>query len=652
MREDLIAAGVEHWKSADEFGLDADDAAHYEKMRKALLRHAQGLKATEAAKEAGVSRAEFYRLKRRTLETDAKGAIAGCLGLIPHMHVNPQRRNSVEKLHAKKALSGAFQLLLKNHPRIKRMIDDAVLKGKHPDFKEPLPCIAPAELFRLFKTACQDAEIQAPCYPFNAANQGRSALERYKRQLLAAKEAGAQAQEDFLRTLSASQGSDHYISYAKVELDGYSLDADIEIEFAGREPGTTVRVRVKRIWIIALIERSSTTCLGYSLAFGENYAASDVLAAARHSMLPWTPLTSASTIAYGVGDGFPSMHQELAYMCFDQLHMDNAMGQLSKMALTTLQRNYRAVPVFGPGAHPDARPHVEGAFAILQKAGMGAWKALKRVPFDVLRHAIDAMLAAYNNSRAPGSTSSRMQSLRDRVAAGLTMNRRVPVSERADLMRFDIVDWAKVGLDNGTRVLRWKNARYYGAGLLKVEIGDQLVLQANSQDPREINITCDRTGRRLGSLTIERRWRTQPHDLRMRKWLGNNPELRRIAVQGSDVTLALYKVVNEKGGGAAAQRKRAVAAQGLAHSNPNPQHAPALETPPAPEVVEQDQAVQGSQVNSQGPATLVGTRAIQGNEDGRRSTAPPASSSKPSGQDLRYIGSGFVSELLKNIGSF
>jgi hypothetical protein len=645
MLEDLEAAGIEDWKSADQFGLPPEEAARYERLRKAFLRHSQGLSATKAAEEADVSRAEFYRLRKRSLASDARGALGGHRALISNQQLTPERRNSVEKLNAKKPVSGAFQLLLKTYPKIKRLIDDLILKGVHPDFEKPLAHIPSAELFKLFKTACQNAEIKAPCYPFNAANNGRSALERYKKELLAQKELGVQARGDHLRSLNAGRGADYYAPYAKVELDGYSLDADIEIEFAGREPGTTVRIPVKRIWIIALIEQASGSCLGYSLAFGENYAASDVLAAVRHSMLPWKPLTSASTIAYGAGDGFPSMHSELAYMCFDQLHMDNAMGQLSKMALTTIQRNYRAVPVFGPGEHPNARPHVEGTFAIWQKAAMGDWKNLKRIPYDVLRHAVDAMLAAYNNSRAPGSTSTRMDSLRDMVSAGLTMNRRVPLAERADLMRFDIVDWANVGVDNGTRVLRWKDARYYGAGLLKVEKGDPIVLRANSQDPREIEITCDRTGRALGALMIERRWRTQPHDLRVRKWLANDPELRRYATQGSDITMALYKAVSEKGAGATAQRKLAVVAQGFAHSNP--QNAPAAKEPLVLEQAGQNQTALASQVGA-APALA---QAAQGNEDGNRATPPSRSPSKPFGQDLRYLGSEFVNDLLKNIGS-
>lgn len=563
MRETLISNGIDKWKSADQFGLKGKVAVRYEKLRKALLRYSQGLSVAAAAQEAGVCRQELYRILARALKAEEDGTIFGPRALTKNEQVVPIRRNTPGKLELKKAVSGAFEALLNLYPNIRKVLDDLVLRKIHPDHKVPLPQVTFAILFNCFKTACLNAKLKAPLYPFNTANQGRSALRRYWKKLLDAQVLGLQAQAEFVASQLAGKSQACYSAYACVELDGYWLEVDIEIEFSGREPGTVVRIPVKRIWIISLIEQASGSCLGHSLAFGENYAASDVLAAVRNSVLPWKPLTSKSSIAYGPGDGFPSMHPELAYMCFDQLHMDNALAQFSDMTLATLERLYRSMAVFGPVSRPRFRPQVEGSFAILQQAGFGEWSSIRRIPYQVLCHAIDAMLAGYNNSRAPGSTSSRMEVLRDMVAAGTVMNRRVPLKERPALERFDVVDHAVVKQDGGTRVVYWQNARHYGSGLLRVPMDAPVVIEADSKDPREIQITCERSGKDLGMLRVERRWAQQPHDLRVRNWLGNDPALRHIASQGADITLALYKFLGSKAGGAATQRKRAVVAKGF-----------------------------------------------------------------------------------------
>ncbi|WP_431120915.1 hypothetical protein [Variovorax paradoxus] len=582
-REDVAALKPETWPDAAEFSLPVDRADRYNRLRSAVTRYSQGLSAGKAAEEARSSRSELYRYMKRCLAKDEGGAVLGHRALEKYLQVLEQRKNDEGKLRAKKATAGAFTLLLERYPRIKKVIDDFVLHKKHPDHKDPLPSVSFPMLFKCFETACYDEKLHAPGYPFNTGNDGRSALRRYRNKLLADQLLGAAAKDDVVRNQLARAARDYYGPYMEAELDGYWMDVDIEIEYEGREPGSVVRIKVKRIWIIPIIEVASTACLGYALAFGPNYPSSAVLSALRHCMLPWKPLTSDSRIAYAQGDGFPSMHEELAYVCFDELHMDNAKAQLSDMTLATIERNYRAVPVFGPIATPNARPYVEGFFAIMEKAGMAAWKTLGAIAARVLRHAVDALFAAYNNSRAPGSTRTRMDTLRDMVASGGTVIRRVPIREREMLLQYDLVDSAVVGRDGQSRVLRWKGARYRGPGLFKVEIDAEVVLYANSADPREIKMMCASTGRDLGLLLVERRWRAQPHDLQVRMWLEKDPSFRNLQSQGADITLALFEHAGSKSQSATQQRKKAVVAQGFASADPHSAaHPPAPATPVAP----------------------------------------------------------------------
>ncbi|WP_137860661.1 hypothetical protein [Variovorax sp. 3P27G3] len=608
MREKLSSIGVENWPSSVKIEFPSDvELARYDARRTALIRYSQGLCLSETIKEAGCSKTELYRLIARALKIDEYGLPYGHRILLKGQHVNKNRKNDERKCLSKKPLPGAFSLLLKNHPKIKKAIDDLVLQRA-----------SSIKICTSFKTACQNEGLQNPAYPFNSKSEGLTALKRYVRELENVRDRNETAQADFWRESASRAGSDdYYAPYRKVELDGYWFDVDSEVEYEGREPGSVVRIPVTRIWIVAVIDVASTCCLGYALDFGENYSTSTVLSALRNCMLPWKPRTSDSSIRYTEGDGFPSMHEELAYMCFDELHMDNAGSQLSAMALTAIHRKYRAVPVYGPVATPNKRPLVEGAFSIFEKAGFTDWKSIGRISYSVLHHAIDALLAAYNNSRSPGSTNTRMGAMRDMVSAAGWMNRRIPLREREGLQRYELADRARVRLDEKTRVVQWKGARYYGPCLLKVGPGAEVLVQANSQDPREILVTCCRTGQDLGILLVEKRWRAHPIHVRVRMWLESDPQLRHLRSQGSNIIDALHAYIGTKSRNAKQERKKAAIAQSFLRTGDSPDSVPrpANEQPSPPD------------------------------------TTKTSSHARPKGEQRKHASHAFVLKLLQNIGT-
>lgn len=552
MRDELIALGVENWTKSDKLTFpSAEEKNRYESRLAAFIRCSQGLSVAKAAKEAGCSRSELYRLIGRSLKLDKKGMPYGHRILSKGVHAEVNRRNSESKKLSKKPLSGSFLLLLKTQPAIKEKIDDLVKENA-----------SPAKIYRDFKSECQKADLQKPAYPFNSRSEGRVSLGRYVRQLQDEEERKDATAEGARRDwASRAGGGDYFGPYKQGQLDGYWLDVDLELEYEGREPGSVVIIPVTRIWIIAVIEVGSTACLGYALDFSHNYSSDTVISAVRNATLPWKPRTSKSTIQYAPGDGFPSMHEELAYMCLDELHMDNANSQLSEMVRTTLHRKYRSVPMYGPGNTPNRRPHVEGSFSICERAGVKDWKSIGRISYDVLHHAIDAHWAAYNNSRAPGSTRTRMETLRDMVSAGGSMVRRIPLKEREELQRYDLVDYATVGRSEKTHVVRWIGARYYGAVLEEVKFGSPVLLQANSQDPREILVSCSKTGRKLGELLVERPWRARPVALHVRALLESDPQLRHLRSQGCDIIEALQAHVASKSRNEVEKRGKAAIAR-------------------------------------------------------------------------------------------
>lgn len=547
-KEELAA-----WPSFEPLALTEEERYKFERRQLAVLLYVRGTSLKEIKAATGIKRDELYRRIKRSRVLGANGSPLGWRAFCNARHVsNSQRKNSFGKLTSGPARAGCLQALFAKYPHIHRAMLIVVLDGVVPGSSRKNERLTWDEIYEVFAELCTRAGIKPPDYPFCSNSAGRVALRRWGKRLRqdAQRAADRAAQQRKAATLLPSVSASRF--YADVECDGHWIDVRWSIVFPSlRGDEDSIYAMVERIWLIALIERRSSAVIGYTIAFGTNYDAAAVARAVQSSLVPWQPRAlTITTIGYKQGECLPNAyHPLLAYVRFDALYLDNALAHLAGLFLASLDRAVGAVPVFGPKGTPNSRPHIEGLFDLIEEAGLhkvdGTLGANPRdprrtmnagTPFTlshaVLLDLIDILVMRYNTGIAPGTTISRLEVLRRAVERETVLLRYVPPTKRETCMKYDLFDEAVIGLERGKPVVRWKNARYKGSGLLERPglVGRKILIMASSRDLRLIEASLMDDGWTLGTLEIERRWRSTPNTHLMRsttkRVLNNNNFLK------------------------------------------------------------------------------------------------------------------------------
>lgn len=566
---------VGSWPEPVILAMTEDERQDYDRKKQAILYCAQGLAKKEITRLTGINPSYLYYLVHRCTALDSDEHPYGFRALVKGNQCCTRRRSSLEKLDIGKPLPGALAALFARYPKLEETMRTVIVKKIPPGSKFPDPRLTWAQVHEIFLNQCTGLGIRPPFYPFCSDSLGTHALKAWGKRVQGNKEknsSGHKENEVLLGPVTRV--------YERVEIDGHFVDVNWTLEIPSLNGDEPIYLKVTRLWIIAALEEVSGAALGYSVALGRNYNFSDVARAIQSCLVPWKPRKlTISTIAYKPGECLPSAIPELAFICFDELWLDNAKSQLSDGFLTMLERSVNAVPVFGPKAAPNVRPKIEGFFDLVEEAGIHGLRGTtgssptdprkakpKDDPFipslDVVLDLIDLLVARYNASPAPGRNISRIEVLKRAVEREVNVIRRVPQAERGSVVKYHIFEIAKIGQDKGRPILRWRNARYDGPGLHARPnlIGKEVLVQAQ-EDLRVIEIVLLEDGTPLGTLVVEKRWRGQPNTVAgrkvARKLMSQNGFVRKAA----DVPLAareyLEKEVKQKKRG---QRQLAILA--------------------------------------------------------------------------------------------
>lgn len=564
----LTREEIELWPAPISIALSENDRANYERKREAIEFYAAGGTLDEINARFGISRQYLYYLLSRCEMSDHEGREIGFLALIPGRQYIKNRRSNPDKLTASKPLSGALQALFGRYPPLRETMYCTIVEGRPPGEKRRKSRLTWTEIHNIFLDECEKLGIFAPDYPFNSESKGGSALRRWGRGIRDLRDRNAQLSElksaiddPWRRTNDPAK-----YCFERVECDGHYVDVNWTVETPSLTGEGIVRVHVSRIWLIALLETKSTAVLGYSIAIAQNYSASDVARAIHSSLKPWKPRSlSISTISYRPGECLPNAYDpKLAYVCFDELHLDNAKSHLSNLFLSVLERTVNAVPVFGPGGAPNTRPHIEMLFDLLEEAGIHALPSTtganpkdprrdKRmgsaltITLQLLLDFIDLLIVRYNASLSPGTSLSRLEILRRAATRETTILRRIPVRDRERCLKYDLYEVANIGCDRGRPVLRWRNARYFGPGIVSKAglVGKDVLIMANSLDLRQIEVSLLNEGLSLGVLDVERRWRLTAHSLLTRNQVRRQMSTHSFLKTAADIPRAMRQELEQ-----------------------------------------------------------------------------------------------------------
>lgn len=541
----------------------------YVRKLNAMVAFDRGALVADITAEYHICASEIYRLKDRWNSLDAEGLPLRYRALGHWHHRGSGRKNDITKLDLGIPVAGAFTALLTRYPHVERTMRKFILDGKLPDLKTTVARRSNPTTYSLFVSELGKLNIKSPTYPFNSEDAGRSALRKWSEEIRAerdrrlAKEREAKLRNDQWYCPSEPVTG----AYLQAHSDGKNLDVNWTIETPSLTGRGVLRIDVDRLWLIPVQEIDSTAVLGYSIAFGENYDSPDMARAVRSSLVPWTPRRLSSPhLQYEPGECMPTaVIPELAYVCYDELHLDDAQAHRAEITRMVIQRVVGAMLVFGSVGIPDCRPNIEGLFALLDRAcfhqidgtlGSGPddpnrmrGKKNKRLvlPLELLLDCIDILFCRFNASIRPGTSMTRLEYLRDVAIKQPTLLRRVPQTQREDLLMYDVYDEdAEIGHDQGRTVLRWKDGRYEGLCLKGRSdlIGRKVVICANSLNVTIIKVYLD-DGALLGELLIEKRFR-HPHSLAMRRQAKRHSSYDGFAERAGDINIAVARAQEEE----------------------------------------------------------------------------------------------------------
>ncbi|GBG14757.1 uncharacterized protein NMK_2358 [Novimethylophilus kurashikiensis] len=543
----------------------------FERKKAAIDQYSQGSSFNDIERATTLSRQYVGYLLRRCTQIHSNGYPVGYFALLKGRHTVAVRRNSLDKIESGRALPGALQALFSKYPDLQETMYKLVVNKVPPESKRADYRLSWHHIHEIFLGQCNLLGIEPPSYPFCSGSQGRYALENWGRRMI------SEHQVSKSSSLNA-RAYDRYVGrgppsrvFERVEVDGHALDINWTLEVPSLNGDGIIYCKISRLWLIALLEVRSGAAIGYSLSIGRNYNASDVTCAVQSSLVPWKPRQlTLSTISYKPGECLPNaLMPELSYVCYDELWLDNAKSHLSDLFLTMLERTVNAVPVFGPKASPNVRPHIEMLFDLIEEAGIhclpGTTGSHPKDPrksgkneerfilkLDVLLDLIDLLIVRYNTGIAPGTTISRNEVLKRAVMRETNIFRRVPQNKRELCTKYSIFEESQIGQDRGRPILRWKNARYDGPGLHShSNLVGQRVLVMASQDLRKIEVVLLKDGSSLGELVVEKRWRDTPHTVFTRTALRSMMTNHGFVRHAADIPLAvrahIEKEVVEKG---------------------------------------------------------------------------------------------------------
>lgn len=551
-----VEVDLAHWPGVDHDALTDERRAQYLLRRKAVEMYLSG--ASEAAiKEAtGIPRSNIYRIiVDRCLCQHPDGTLMGWRGALPFFRVTNYRRKSAPKVQSQSGAGtvGALHWLFESpggadiEARFRKQII-----GKAPKLaaaKRPKQ-----ELFIWFIKELRAAGLEARGeWPFNVEKLGYVSIckfidrvmdenPRRQRQLLGGQDAERKAR--------AGDGADRprLRVFQRVECDAHKLDSRMVVAIPSPHGGYESR-KIRRLWVIVIIEVESRAVLGYFLSLHPECNAEDVLRAVKRALTRWAPRELLwSGTAYVEGAGLPSAHHErFLGACWDEFSVDGAMANICDRVERQMREVVGATILkpqdpssYTSRRSKDDRPFVESFFGQLAKGGFhrlstttGSKPADKRgadpdkaaaetqFQLEYAEELLDTLIANYNARPHSGlgwrSPLAQLDFLTSREPERIRQANDGDVQRMVGIRKLCTL---KGGISTGRRpYFQFANARYSAEWLaLRTDLlGKLLWLQLEDEDDARFASVSNERGEFIGVIRAAPPWNRSPHTLYMRQ---------------------------------------------------------------------------------------------------------------------------------------
>lgn len=545
----------ELWIPVDADALPEDRRALFLRRRTGIQLYFDGATEAEIREACGFGRSHIYRLiTERCLAQNPDGNVNGWRGALPHRRVKEwSRATPFDVSDAGAGAAGALLWLFESpggsdiEARFRKQIVGKVPKlaaAKRPK----------QELFIWFIKELRAAGLEARGeWPFNVERLGYVSIckfidkvmdenPRRQRQLLGGREAERKAR--------AGDGADRprLRVFQRVECDAHKLDSRMVVAIPSPHGGYETR-KIRRLWVIVIIEVESRAVLGYHLSLHPECNAEDVLRTVKRALTRWAPRELHwSGNAYFDGAGLPSAHHD-RYLgaCWDEFSVDGAMAnicarverQLREVVGSTILRPQDPTS-YTSRRSKDDRPFIESFFGQLARGGFhrlstttGSKPSDKRganleetaaetqFQLEYAEELLDTLIANYNARPHSGlgwrSPLAQLDFLTGRESERI---RQADAGEVQRMVSIRKLCTLKGGVSAGRRpYVQFANARYSAEWLtLRTDLlGKLLWLQLEDEDDARFASVSTERGEFLGVVRAAPPWNRSPHTLYMRQ---------------------------------------------------------------------------------------------------------------------------------------
>lgn len=558
------------WTQVDADALPEDRRELFLRRKTGILLYFDGATEADIREACGFGRSHIYRLiTERCLAQNPDGNANGWRGALPHRRVKEWSRTTpLEVSDAGAGAAGALRWLFESPggSELEARFREHIL-GKLPKLaavKRPKQ-----ELFTWFIKELRAVGLEARGeWPFNVEKLGYVSIckfidkvmdenPRRKRQLLGGEEAERKAR--------AGDGADRprLRVFQRVECDAHKLDSRMVVAIPSPHGGYETR-KIRRLWVIVIIEVESRAVLGYHLSLHPECNAEDVLRTVKRALTRWAPRELLwSGNAYVDGAGLPSAHHE-RYLgaCWDEFSVDGAMAnicdrverQLREVVGSTILKPQDPTS-YTSRRSKDDRPFIESFFGQLARGGFhrlstttgskpgdkhGAnpeeTAAETQFQLEYAEELLDTLIANYNARPHSGlgwrSPLAQLDFLTSREPERI---RQADAGEVQRMVSVRKLCTLKGGVSTGRRpYFQFANARYSAEWLaLRTDLlGKLLWLQLEDEDDARFASVSNERGELLGVVRAAPPWNRSPHTLYMRQAIRGLEKRRMLHLSG------------------------------------------------------------------------------------------------------------------------
>lgn len=572
-----------HWPRVPQTIVPQAQREQFNALVQAITLYYDGVPLEEIGQTTGTNPKAVCYFAKRCVALRPDGEIYGFAALLRSTRMKPYTREApirAKRENEKAGMAGALSALLDRFPDIQDKLV-ARIHARAKELRVQEFRLRPKDLHKIFIDLVRGKGVKATEWPFNTQYRGARSISSYMQSILAqnfALTVRTREEQSAHAHLAVGSGERSLLYFNEllhcVELDAHHIDAHLTVVFRTPE-GLETEVRLSRLWLLALIERRSTSVLAYSVVYRTEINADDILRVIRMALdpEPRLPALTIPGLQYPPHSGLPAqVYPALRGAAWDVLFLDRALAHLSLAVRERARQQVGFMLNWGPVAHFERRPNVERFFLGLEedvfhrlpsttgsnphrrRAKEAERQAMKlRIRAEDAEQQIAAYILRHNITPTEGrSFLTPLEVIGQSLEASKQhfLPRTLPgaASQRPALLTVSEVHTVRGGYKSGRYPYVQIDRVHYTSPALRAAsglIGKKLFIDIDEEDMRQVSATLP-NGKSLGILTAVGRWGRTKHDRRTRKAI-NSLLARRIIVltDGQDPVLVYQAWLSE-----------------------------------------------------------------------------------------------------------